>query len=109
MFYDENEPAPTTAEIVSFETGIKGSENSNKAWILSNYDTWERNPYYVGEPVPHPEDSPYCATVEEEEELYDWQKEENELRKDPEWVKAEKEEEEAWYRQLEEEAKQIPF
>ena len=26
------------------------------AWLISNYDTWEPNPYYQGKPVPHPED-----------------------------------------------------
>jgi len=33
-----------------------GMDNPDKAWILSPYDSWERNPYYSGEPVPHPED-----------------------------------------------------
>ena len=26
------------------------------AWILSPYDTWERNPFYSGPAVPHPDD-----------------------------------------------------
>ena len=34
----------------------EGGVNPNRPWILSQYDTWERNPYYQGPPVPHPED-----------------------------------------------------
>jgi hypothetical protein len=35
---------------------IEGQHNPEKPWLLSNLDTWEKNPSYVGEPVPHPED-----------------------------------------------------
>ncbi len=33
-----------------------GEETPEKPWILSPLDTWERNPFYCGPPVPHPED-----------------------------------------------------
>lgn len=33
-----------------------GSEHPNQCWILSDYDTWHRNPYYTGPEVQHPED-----------------------------------------------------
>lgn len=33
-----------------------GRDNRNRAWILTPYDTWKANPFYVGPPVPHPED-----------------------------------------------------
>ena len=33
-----------------------GSQLTNQAWILSPYDTWEKNPFYIGEPQPHPEE-----------------------------------------------------
>lgn len=33
-----------------------GAEQPDSAWILSPYDTWERNPFYNGPPVRHPED-----------------------------------------------------
>ena len=36
-----------------------GEEEPEKPWILSPFDTWERNPHYVGPPVPHPEDYDY--------------------------------------------------
>ena len=36
-----------------------GSQLTNQAWILSPYDTWEKNPFYIGEPQPHPEEEIY--------------------------------------------------
>jgi hypothetical protein len=33
-----------------------GHERPERAWILTDFDTWERNPYYHGPPQPHPED-----------------------------------------------------
>jgi hypothetical protein len=33
-----------------------GAIFSSAAWISSPYDTWERNPHYVGPEQPHPED-----------------------------------------------------
>ena len=32
-----------------------GREKPNQAWILSGYDVWEKNPYYVGPDQAHPE------------------------------------------------------
>ena len=36
--------------------GTHGAADTTRAWILTPYDTWERNPFYVGEPQRHPED-----------------------------------------------------
>ena len=36
-----------------------GFENQDKAWILSDRDSWYPNPFYVGPPVRHPEDYDY--------------------------------------------------
>jgi hypothetical protein len=33
-----------------------GAERPERAWILTDYDTWERNPFYSGPPARHPED-----------------------------------------------------
>ena len=33
-----------------------GAEQPDRAWISTPFDTWERNPFYVGPPVRHPED-----------------------------------------------------
>ena len=41
--------------------GNVGSENTEQAWILTPFDTWERNPYYNGPPVRHPEDDSDCG------------------------------------------------
>ena len=35
---------------------IFGSENPEKQWILSSWDTWEKNPFYTGPDQGHPED-----------------------------------------------------
>ena len=32
-----------------------GIEYPDRAWILTHFDTWERNPFYHGPAVPHPE------------------------------------------------------
>ena len=32
-----------------------GVERSDTAWLLTSYDTWERNPFYTGPEVRHPE------------------------------------------------------
>jgi len=33
-----------------------GAERPDSAWILTDYDSWERNPWYQGPPQRHPED-----------------------------------------------------
>lgn len=39
------------------ETGRNlGRENTDRAWLLHDCDVWIANPFYVGDPVPHPED-----------------------------------------------------
>jgi len=38
---------------------VYGSEHVNEAWILSDYDSWERNPHFAGDPGRHPEDYDY--------------------------------------------------
>ena len=35
---------------------VYGSEHQGQCWILSDYDTWERNPFYTGPEEPHPDD-----------------------------------------------------
>lgn len=38
---------------------IVGADRSEDAWILTDFDTWEPNPFYTGPAVPHPEDAAY--------------------------------------------------
>ncbi len=33
-----------------------GGDEPEKEYILSAFDVWEKNPYYTGEPGPHPDD-----------------------------------------------------
>jgi hypothetical protein len=35
---------------------IFGMEQQDRQWILTDYDVWERNPYYNGPEQQHPED-----------------------------------------------------
>ena len=34
---------------------IVGRQRPECAWLCSDYDTWEKNPFYYGPAVPHPE------------------------------------------------------
>jgi hypothetical protein len=43
-------------EAIEEQRQIFGMENLNSQWILSSWDTWERNPYYNGPEQQHPED-----------------------------------------------------
>lgn len=44
-----------------------GEDRPEAAWILSPFDTWERNPHYTGPEVPHPEDACWDYIDEEED------------------------------------------
>lgn len=33
-----------------------GMDHTERAWICTPFDTWERNPFYHGPAMPHPED-----------------------------------------------------
>ena len=39
--------------------GAYGAEDADRAWISTPFDTWERNPHYVGLAMPHPEEDVY--------------------------------------------------
>lgn len=47
----------TEAQAIEEWTRNVGYEDcyKDRQWICSNYDTWERNPYYRGPEQPHPE------------------------------------------------------
>jgi len=36
-----------------------GEENINRQWLSTPFDTWVKNPHYIGEDQPHPEDDDY--------------------------------------------------
>ena len=50
-------------EAVAQWVSVYGFEHQDEAWILSDYDTWHRNPYYTGPEVQHPEDYDYDEPV----------------------------------------------
>lgn len=63
MFYSEAEQEhldhqpSTLAELVREQASWDGQYVPHQAWILSDFDTWERNPHYNGPAnPPHPED-----------------------------------------------------
>lgn len=58
----------TTHEAINEWAANVGYEDcyKDRAWILSNYDTWERNPYYTGPEQLHPEEEAEMAAQEAE-------------------------------------------
>lgn len=51
-------------EAVREWTWTVGSERKFQQWILSDYDTWEPNPHYVGPDQGHPEDGEVLCNAE---------------------------------------------
>jgi hypothetical protein len=43
-------------EAVREYTRHVGAEHPDQEWILSPFDSWEKNPFYTGKPGRHPED-----------------------------------------------------
>jgi hypothetical protein len=53
--YEDDQKATMSDAVREYACNY-GMDHPDRAWILSPYDTWERNPFYQGPPVPHPED-----------------------------------------------------
>lgn len=73
MAYDENSDASewTTMDRVYQWADAYGADHPEKPWLLSDFDTWERNPHYQGPRVAHPE------TLQEgcpEVDKYEWRR-----------------------------------
>lgn len=50
----------TMTELVRDQMRFEGAQVPEQAWILSDLDTWERNPHYNGPAnPPHPEEDNY--------------------------------------------------
>lgn len=41
-----------------------GMDHPDEEWLLSSWDTWERNPHYTGKPGPHPESDDYYEELD---------------------------------------------
>lgn len=54
--FDEEGPLATEADAVREYTRNVGRDRADQEWILSPYDSWERNPFYQGPEGRHPED-----------------------------------------------------
>ena len=63
MYGDEdNMDAPATvSEAISEWARNVGRENQDRQWLLSDCDTWERNPFYTGPDQGHPEDDQWVG------------------------------------------------
>jgi hypothetical protein len=50
-----NSGPSSTQEMIREQVRYDGQFCPDTAWILSDFDTWERNPHYKGPEVPQPE------------------------------------------------------
>ena len=57
--YYEEDRCATEAEADQEYALWAGSQDTERAWVLSDRDVWYANPYYTGPKVPHPEDDIY--------------------------------------------------
>jgi hypothetical protein len=68
-YTDSLTDAQWRTEAVGQYAAVYGAERRDAAWILSPFDTWERNPSYNGPAQPHPEDDadaiPYFLSFRE--------------------------------------------
>lgn len=57
MYYDEEcSRLATPAEAAREYAHNAGAEERGREWILTPWDSWERNPFYTGPRGRHPED-----------------------------------------------------
>jgi len=61
MFNQEEDHLATPAEACREYARNVGEQHRDRAWILTDWDTWERNPYYHGPAQPHPEFEDYIT------------------------------------------------
>jgi len=60
-------PFPTTTDdMMRHQADMIGFNCPEKAWILTSWDVWIKNPHYQGPEEPHPEDYPYEEDEEDE-------------------------------------------
>lgn len=52
-------PLASNNEALAEYAANAGEERPDRQWILTPWDTWERNPKYHGPPQRHPEDDDY--------------------------------------------------
>jgi hypothetical protein len=55
-FEDHFAPVATYGEAFQEYARNYGREHLDQAWVLTPWDTWQRNPFYSGPPARHPEE-----------------------------------------------------
>ena len=56
MQYDEEDRCATYGEAFAEYARNAGEGHPEQEWILTPWDTWQRNPWFTGKPGRHPED-----------------------------------------------------
>ena len=69
QYQDEEGPLATPDDAIREFAVNVGRDRAEQAWILTDYDTWQRNSFYTGPAVRHPEDDYYEEYEEYEEEV----------------------------------------
>lgn len=57
--WDAEDRCATESEACDEFARNVGRDDTTRAWILTPFDSWERNPFYRGPAVRHPEDYDY--------------------------------------------------
>lgn len=65
-----NRPLATKQDACREYAANVGEMRAEQEWILTDYDTWEPNPWYQGRKGPHPEDHYYWQLTEAEQAEY---------------------------------------
>ena len=55
MDYEEDRPATMQEAAQEYAANV-GADHPDQEWICTQYDSWERNPFYQGLPGRHPEE-----------------------------------------------------
>lgn len=58
MMNNDTDRTPTQGEAYNEMVRNVCADNPERCWVLTPYDTWERNPNYTGPEEPHPESGP---------------------------------------------------
>ena len=58
----------TETDLDRMDAEERGAARPDVAWICTDRDVWHANPFYKGEPVPHPEDGREYGAYEDEDD-----------------------------------------
>ena len=68
---DNEDRCATIPEAISEWARNVGRDNQDRQWLLSDYDTWERNPFYTGPDQGHPEDDQWVGAEDRDLDFMD--------------------------------------